>query len=278
MMRVLVIAIVAAVIGGAVVYGALLYLGRSPVQVNVIAGEVMATPTPPPSPTPAPSPTDTPRPATTPSPTPSPSPKPRATLRPTPTKPAPTPTPAGPTEREIVVEAFAECNGKYFGEEKRRRFTATNSAIDRDLHSVASIRVLVEENCSEVLPAAAAQPAITPTPLPTATKTPVPTPTKTQVPTPTAASLNVGRRFDGPALEKEIHQLINAERVTRGLAALDWDDRIAKIARDHSEDMAANELLSPRQSKRTRPDRSRQLGRIPVSQVVGGRGVQLWAC
>ena len=183
MMRVLVIAIVAAVIGGAAVYGATLYLGRNPVQVNVSVVEVMATPTPPLSPTPAPSPTDTPRPATTPSPTPSPSPTPRATLRPTPTKPAPTPTPAGPTEREIVVEAFAECNGKYFGEEKRRRFTATNSAIDRDLHSVASIRALVKENCSEVFPAAAAQPAITPTPLPTATKTPVPNYTPRPTPT-----------------------------------------------------------------------------------------------
>ena len=270
MMRVLVIAIVAAVIGGAAVYGALLYLGRNPVQVNVSVVEVMATPTPPPSPTPAPSPTDTPRPATTPSPTPSPSPTPRATLRPTPTKPAPTPTPAGPTEREIVVEAFAECNGKYFGEEKRRRFTATNSAIDRDLHSVASIRALVEENCSEVLPAAAAQPAITPTPLPTATKTPVPAPTRTQVPTPTAASPNVGRRFDGPALEKEIHQLINAERVTRGLAALDWDDRIAKIARDHSEDMAANDYFRHDNLKGQGPTDRGNLAGYPCHKLLGG--------
>ena len=44
-------------------------------------------------------------------------------------------------------------------------------------------------------------------------------------------------------LEKEIHRLINNERVKRGLPALDWDDRIAKIARDHSEDMAANDYF-----------------------------------
>ena len=183
MMRVLAIALVFTVIGGGIVYGATLYLGRNPVQVNVSVVEVMATPTPPSSPTHTPPPIDTPRPATTPRYTPPPSPTPQATLRLASTKPAPTPTPAGPTEREIVVEAFAECDGKYSGDEKRRRFAAANSAIDRDLHSVASIRALVEENCSEVFPAAEAQPDVTPAPLPTATKTPVPNYTPRPMPT-----------------------------------------------------------------------------------------------
>ena len=250
MMRVLVIAIVAAVIGGAAVYGALLYLGSNPVQVNVSVVEVMATPTPPPSPTPAPSPTDTPRPATTPSPTPSPSPKPRATLRPTPTKPAPTPTPAGPTEQEMVVNAFAECNGKYSGEERRRRVVATNSAIDRKLHSIASIRALVEQNCGGVFPGltvADSRPAATEPPKPTLMPSPAPTlrptlvvPTPNPIPASSAAVRGDGR-FNRETLETMVHQLINEYRDEQGRAVFQWDEDLAALARAHSLDMAKHD-------------------------------------
>ena len=186
-MRVLVIAVVAAIVGGGAVYGALLYLGQNPVQVSVqlLQDTPSLAPESPPSPTDALPPTATAL-ATAVPPTVSPT----ATLGPTRTVASapnrtPIPTLAGPTEREIVVNAFAECNGTHSGEEKRRRFAATNSAIDRDLRSVASIRALVKENCGGVFPmlTAAAQPAVTPTPLPTATKTPVPNYTPRPIPT-----------------------------------------------------------------------------------------------
>ena len=151
-MRVLAIAVIAALVGGGAVYGALLYLGQNPVQVSVQLSQETPSLAPAisPSPTPALPPTATALPTAVP-----PTVLPTATLRPTPTiasapTPTPIPTSAGPTEREKVVNAFAECNGKYSGEEKRRRFAATNSAIDRDLHSVASVRALVEENCGGV--------------------------------------------------------------------------------------------------------------------------------
>lgn len=42
---------------------------------------------------------------------------------------------------------------------------------------------------------------------------------------------------DLPAIEREIHRLINAERQNHGLGSLDWQDEIAAIARAHSQDM-----------------------------------------
>jgi uncharacterized protein YkwD len=41
------------------------------------------------------------------------------------------------------------------------------------------------------------------------------------------------------ALEAEIHALVNAERVARGLRPLRYDEQLAAIARKHSEEMAA---------------------------------------
>ena len=38
-------------------------------------------------------------------------------------------------------------------------------------------------------------------------------------------------------LEKEIHRLINVQRISNSLRLLVWDDTIALIAREHSEDM-----------------------------------------
>lgn len=45
-------------------------------------------------------------------------------------------------------------------------------------------------------------------------------------------------------LELRIHQLINEERVARGLPELAWDSSLAAIAREHSEDMAARGYFS----------------------------------
>lgn len=37
-----------------------------------------------------------------------------------------------------------------------------------------------------------------------------------------------------------VHQLINEERTKAGLNTLEWDDKIAALAQQHSEEMAAN--------------------------------------
>ena len=41
------------------------------------------------------------------------------------------------------------------------------------------------------------------------------------------------------ALEREMHQLVNQHRTRRGLPALQYDERVAEIAREHSAAMAS---------------------------------------
>ena len=230
-MRVLAIAVIAAVIGGGAVYGALLYLGQNPVQLNVQLRQESLPLAPALSPSPAAAlpPTATVSPTSSPptvSPTATPRPTPTAASAPTPTR---APTPAGPTEREVVVNAFAECNGKYSGDEERQRFAATNSAIDRELHSVTSIRALVEENCSGVFPDSlivAERSSRTPVPAatlgptfvlsPTVTLAPVSTPTP--VPSPELRHLTEKRYM---------LELINAERTKAGVGTVTLGNNIA---------------------------------------------------
>jgi len=45
-------------------------------------------------------------------------------------------------------------------------------------------------------------------------------------------------------IERKIHALINRERLKQGVAALVWDDLLAKIARGHSKDMASRHYFS----------------------------------
>lgn len=49
---------------------------------------------------------------------------------------------------------------------------------------------------------------------------------------------------DGTDVARRIHAYVNAERVRRGLAALDWDAQLARIALRHSRDMAKRNYLS----------------------------------
>lgn len=232
-MRVLAIAVIAALVGGGAVYGALLYLGQNPVQVSV----QLSQETPSLAPAISPSPTAVVLPTATALPTAVPSTvSPTTTLRATPTvasapAPTPIPTPAGPTEREKVVSAFAECNGKYSGEEKRRRFAAINSAIDRDLHSVASIRALVEENCGGVFPdplLVAERSSGTPAPSATLRPTFAPRPTPTLRPTATPATTSVPSPERRHLPEKRyMLELINAERTKAGVRTVSLGDNIA---------------------------------------------------
>ena len=244
-MRVLVIAVIAAIVGGGAVYGVLLYLGQNPVQVSVQLRQAAPSLVPAlrPSPTVPRPPTATVLPTAAP-----PTVSPTATLLSTPTATAaPTPTPGmdGPTEREIVVSAFAACNGKYSGEAKRQRFAATNSAIDRDLHSVASIRALVEETCGGVFPhlAMAAQPTNTPQPttavLALPTLTPLP-PVVMPTPVPTVGVSTVAQTPYLRHVEEKRYMLslVNAERKKAGLGAVTLGDNIA--AQLHAESALEN--------------------------------------
>ncbi len=54
----------------------------------------------------------------------------------------------------------------------------------------------------------------------------------------------IAQRIDLPRLEQRIHALINEERRKKGLNPLKWDDKLARIARKHSEDMARNNYFS----------------------------------
>ena len=47
-----------------------------------------------------------------------------------------------------------------------------------------------------------------------------------------------------PSFEKAIFDQTNTIRGSAGLAALVWDDKLAEIAREHSEDMAKNNYFS----------------------------------
>ena len=83
----------------------------------------------------------------TPVPTHTPLPTPSLTVAPT---TAPTATLFLPTERQIVVNAFAECNGQYSGRDQRFREAAADSAIGDGRRTVADIRALVEKHCAAV--------------------------------------------------------------------------------------------------------------------------------
>jgi hypothetical protein len=49
--------------------------------------------------------------------------------------------------------------------------------------------------------------------------------------------------IDTVAMEKQIHQLINDYRTSHGLAVLSFDEKLADIARAHSQDMATNDYF-----------------------------------
>lgn len=52
--------------------------------------------------------------------------------------------------------------------------------------------------------------------------------------------LFVKPEIDISTLEKRIHEVVNEERRKYGLAPLKWDEKLARIARKHSQDMAIN--------------------------------------
>jgi uncharacterized protein YkwD len=59
------------------------------------------------------------------------------------------------------------------------------------------------------------------------------------------------------SLEKKVFELVNSERVKKKLPILIWDDRLAAVARSHSEDMGKREYMA-----HVSPD-----GKSPVDRV-----------
>ena len=245
MARTLIIMLIAAVIGGGVVYGVMLYQDRSPVQVEVPALW------PPPSFDPALTPTTGP--ITSPSPitaTPMATPMPSAALTaaaPVATvAPGPVSTTAAPTEREIVVNAFGECAGEYSGADKRFRTRAADDAIADERQTVSDVRRLVEEHCGGVFPqlslaapppttaaqaatgSAEAQPA-------TATPKPTNTPRPTEMSRPVAALSPDLRHIEE---KRHMLELINAERRKAGVSPVVLGDNVA--AQLHAESSLEN--------------------------------------
>lgn len=263
------ILLIAAVLGGTA-YVAMRSDLLGPLFPNVSPSVLL--PTPAPTPTPAEL-----RPTATPPITP-PNSEAQTPIVPTPTvshtpTPIPTPTPiatptiaivvVAPTEQEIVVNAFAECDGQYSGADHRFRAGAANLAIEEGRQTVADIRRLVDEYCNGAIPvfsdamqsnqdtdtsterSASTKPTATSVPTPTSTAPPLPTKVPTLRPKPTSTATTSGDgRFDQSEMEAAIHQRINAYRKEQGRSELKWDNRLASIALEHSEDMARHNFYS----------------------------------
>ena len=247
MARILIIMLVAAVIGGGVVYAAMLYQDRSPVQVEVPGLW--------PQPSSDPAPTATTEPVTLPSIAPITT-TPMATVIPSavlsPAAPVatvasdPASTTAAPTEREIVVNAFGECAGQYSGADKRFRTRAVDSAITDGRQTVADVRRLVEEHCGGVFPqllvAAPPLPATSPAEKAaaeaqqaTATSKPAATPNPTDKPQPVAVLSPDLRHIEE---KRYMLRLINAERRKAGVPLVVLGDNVA--AQLHAESSLEN--------------------------------------
>lgn len=73
-----------------------------------------------------------------------------------------------------------------------------------------------------------------------------------------------------PSSEKESFSLVNDERTERGLVALRWSDSLARIARDHSEEMAREGELSHNSDLPDRVDGWERLGEnVGVGESAG---------
>ena len=195
---------------------------------------------------------------------------PASTVGHTPT-PIPTSTPVAtpttaivvvvPTEREIVISAFAECDGQYSGADQQFRAQAANQAIENGRQTVADIRRLIDEYCNGAIPALAdaahlnqdtdtsterpafIKPTATLVPTPTPTTRPVPAEVSTVRPTPTPTTGGDGR-FNQAEMAAAIYHLVNAYREEQGRSQLKLDLRLASIAQQHSDDMAMHNYYS----------------------------------
>ena len=84
-------------------------------------------------------------------------------------------------------------------------------------------------------PTPAPTPVIKPTPVPTPAPTPTPVPTPTPAPVPSSNTGSVPTALT--AMEQQMVNLVNQERVKQGLKPLEVDMRLVKAARLKSQDM-----------------------------------------
>lgn len=143
--------------------------------------------------------------------------------------PTAVPTAAGPSEREVVVDAFASCAGQYSGADRDFRAQAADSAIADGRQSVADIRALVEEHCGGVFPDATPASAASPErPVPTATIIRARGSNATSMPTATPeTALAVSPDLKHIEAKRYMLDLINAERRKAGVAAVSLANNIA---------------------------------------------------
>ena len=141
-----------ALAAGIVIYGNPLQPAAVAVtpEPALVAAPLPATPTMTPGPTPSLTATLAPTPTATATPVPTATPLPTPTATPLPT---PTATPVLPSEEDLIVNAFAECNGQYSGRDKNFRAHAASQAIADGRQTVADIRALVERYCDGAIPA-----------------------------------------------------------------------------------------------------------------------------
>jgi uncharacterized protein YkwD len=125
-----------------------------------------------------------------------------------------------------------------------------------------SYQALVERVTPAVIEEAPEQPEIIP-----AVHEAPPNEEKPKQPEPT--STGVGRDIDPDQLALRVHELINEQRVRHGLAALDWDDKLAIIAEKHSIDMARRDYFSHDTPEGKDPTARAELGGYYCSKDYG---------
>ena len=76
-------------------------------------------------------------------------------------------------------------------------------------------------------------------------------------------AIQAAGRTDGPAVEEDVFSAANRERRLRRLPALSWNDRLAAVARRHSERMARLRFFS-----HTDPERGDLADRLEAAGVA----------
>ena len=224
------VAIIAALIGAATVYGAMWYLGQAPLTLDVVVAEVPHRLGEPGPATPAQDivPTATTHPTV--EPTVPVTPTEIVTASPS-SRPAPTTEPPveALTARKIVVDAFASCGDQYSGDDRDFRARAAESAIADGRQTVADVRALVEEHCGGVFPGESeAETLVRARPTPVATLAPTVIAAVTPRPTATPDEGGAGSpHLKHVDAKRYMLELINSERLKAGVRAVKLGDNIA---------------------------------------------------
>ncbi len=122
----------------------------------------------------------------------------------------------------------------------------SKASISRMLYNITTT-IPTSQAITPIIPAAPVMPVIPITPIaPVIPITPiVPViPTSPVIPTPDTTIISVKPIVSAWLLETQIHNLINIERQQRGFSPLEYDYKLAEIARNHSIDMANNNYFS----------------------------------